>query len=839
MAYLIVNRSEKDKEKALEKRSKILKEKKKLKVAKKKQFLICIVILVIAAIITILNINKAGIYPWGSDTFGHLFKGNVLYDAFIEGKSYTNYDSNWYNGMQLLKVSEPIPYYILAIINLFTRDIFITYSIFIVLIFIIGGVGFLCWGYYSDRLKLGLLFGLLWFFIPNNLRILFSEGNLPLTIVNALIPYLLLLYYKSIKENRRINYIFLSLIFCVITLINTYIAIMLIIALFIAGVIEVFRKKYFGKRFALVILSILGLFMAGFWLIPAINGGLLEMTNSQVAQNLEHSTHDLIQSINPFLRFSNVEVYYFGLSFILVAIFGLFFGDEQSKVKRGFLLAIIIFIGTSEVFIPVINEISFNEFLFISKLTGLSISVVLLSILLWKRLRKSIIVIICFIFIVDSMITFDGIGHNREFPKDLGNSLDIANDIAVQRIGVLDASEYGSLPSYYLSYVNEGTVKKQVFGWAWQNAKTSSNIININTALENNYFLTMFDRSLELGADTLIVKKSFIKDYEDLNRSADTVGYKKVYEDSQDIIYKYPVDYTFGTKVEFQGIAIGEYSSNIIYNFPNFMVGKSNYIDDYTKDELSKYKSIFLSGFKYKNKSVAEEIIKELSNSGVKVTIDLTGMDAGGFLGIIPQSIDLRNNYGVFYYDGEKVEMTDFPEDLKDFRCNYITGVKESNTEDYSVIETKVLEYKNNYDENITFLGLNIPYYATVTKDKVGIDILEEALDMEANTVIPREIVKVDIKYDSDEKIEINSDDKDVITSIAALDTFKAVENSYTVFNNLVKVNEEKVIIEIRYSKLLGGIEISIISIILLIVVTGSMKRGKIYRYLRTKEGME
>lgn len=97
------------------------------------------VILCMFAIITILTINKIGNYPWGSETFGYLYKGNILYDSFINGESFISYDVNWYNGTQLLKGSEPIPYYVLALINLLTNDIYVTFSVFITLVFIVGG----------------------------------------------------------------------------------------------------------------------------------------------------------------------------------------------------------------------------------------------------------------------------------------------------------------------------------------------------------------------------------------------------------------------------------------------------------------------------------------------------------------------------------------------------------------------------------------------------------------------------------------------------------------------------------------------------------------------------
>ncbi|MGG7176660.1 6-pyruvoyl-tetrahydropterin synthase-related protein [Clostridium paraputrificum] len=831
MAILIKEEDAIEKEEKLN-RKVALEERRSIQKAKRIQLMYCAIILVIASIITIININKSGTYPWGSDTFGHLFKGNILYDTFREGNIFNNFNSAWYNGVQIFRYSEPITYYLIAFINLFTNNIFITFNVFIVFVFIVGGFGFLLWGYHSERQKLGLFLGIMWFFIPNNLRVLFAEGNLPLTIINMLIPYLFLVYYYAMKENRGRNYLLLALLIAVITLTNASLAIMILLFLFTFNIIDAIRNKKVRKNFVLLGIVVLGVLITSFWLIPAIKGGLLNMSKSEVSQVMDRSTYIFSQSLNPLLRFSNIEVYYFGLSFVFISIFGIIFSYKGNRVRGLFITSILILIGTHKVLLPVLKEIPISQFMFIIKITGIAIALVFAALLFWKNLRKSLLLLICFIISLDSMMSFEGLGVNREFPEDISNSIEIASEMAVQRIGILDASDYGSFPSYYISYINDKNIIKQIFGWEWHGAETASNIININTSLENNYFATMFDRSLELGADTLVIKKSFIKDFNDLDYWADKVGYEKRYEDEKDIIYKYPIEQGFGTKVTFDAIGIGEYASNIIYNFPDFTIGDSTYIDDYNFDELKGYKSIFLSGFKYRNKNNAEKLVKDLSEYGVRVVLDIRGMDESGFLGVVPQLIDLKKSYGDIYYKGNKVELGDFPEELYDFRCEYIIGAKEENIDSYSVIETKVLDYLSYYNENLVFLGLNLPYYATMTKDKVAINILEDLLNKEANVLPKRQVVKVDINFESDKRIMITSEESGVVTSLACLDTFRAIKGDFSRFNNLVVINENEVLIEIGYPNEWIGQVLSIVAIISLLVIIRSTQKGRLKRYL-------
>lgn len=815
-------------------RKDMLKDKKQQYKNKVLTLILYFVILCMFAIITILTINKIGNYPWGSETFGYLYKGNILYDSFINGESFISYDINWYNGTQLLKGSEPIPYYLLALINLLTNDIYVTFSVFITLVFIVGGTGFLLWGYYCNRFKLGLFFGILWFFIPNNLRVLFSEGNLQLVIINALIPYLLLIYYKATRENKFKNYVFLSVIICIISLNSMHIVIMILLALFLLAVFDTIRKNYFGKKFFIVLLSLLGILLSAFWLVPALGEGLLNSNKSEVIQKLTQNSYSLLDSISPVLRFYNVEVYYFGLSFFLVGIFSVLFMNGRRDIKNLSFYGILIFIGTSNVFIKVLKNIPFSEFLIFSKVTSIAIALILVSILLWRNLRKVLIVIICFILLSDSMLTFDLIGHNREFPEGLVYSLDYASEIATQRIGILDLSQYGALPSYYLKYGVKGKSSNQVFGWQWKSANTSENIVMINTALENNYYLVMFDRCIQLGADTLLIKKDLINDFNYLDECANPNGYIKVYEDTNDIIYKYPIEGTFGTTVKFDGIAIGKYAENICYSFPNFTKGDKDYIDDYTVSELSEFKAIFLSGFKYRDKKKAEDMLKEISEKGIRVVVDSNELGDEEFLGISSKKIDLEDNYGEFYFKGERVKIGDFPEDEKIFRCSYLLGGKDDNN-NYINVDTRMLEYMKYYNENLVFLGLNIPYFEMITKDDVALEILEEATNMESYILPDRKCVNIQIDFESN-RIMVNSENNDVIVPIAALSSFETIEGSYQVFNNLVNLKSKELVIEVTYPKLSAGITISLISVLLILIISKSMVNGRIKSYLTNNE---
>ncbi len=789
-----------------------------------RKFLRNLIILIGAALLMLNIINQRGSYPWGSDTFGHLFKGNILYDAFKEGRLYVNYNENWYNGIQPFRYWAPLPYYILAVINLFTNDIIKTYNLFIVFLFIVGGFGWLCWGFYTKRQNLGLTLSILWFFVPDNLRVLFSEGNIPFAFVNTIIPYIFLFYYRSLREKKITDYLSLSLLMGVTTLSHAMISAMIGISLFMTSFISsIFNKKYI-QNMLVIVYGFLGAILPAFWLYPALKGGIWGLNREAVARVMEGLTYPFTISLNPFLRFHSIEIYYFGLAFAITALFGFFFSNKNERSL--FTTALIVLLGTSKAALPLLQKLPLNQLFWMRRFTSTAIAMIFLALLFWKSLRRKVLIVLIIFIAMDSLASFDVLGFNREAPWDLASISDAASEIAVQRIGVLDSSSFGSFPSYRISYNSTEGVHNQVFGWAWQGASTAENIVTINTALENGYYDLMFDRSLELGADTLVVRKRLITDRKHLEKAAQSVGYIKHQEDKEVIIYKYPVVDKFSTKVNYDGIAIGRYSPNIVYLFPKIQTSKSEYLDEYTFEELKDRKAVYLSGFKFRDKRAAEELVLKLSRSGVKVIVDVTGFDGYDFLGVKAEPITIKDNYQEIYYKDKRLEMRGFPEEYKSWRTYFLNGVED--TESYGIIDYKIINYIGKKDnENLVFIGLNLPYYAFLTKDEYALKILEDEFGITAFKPPHRSLHGLELAI-RENIIDINSDIIDVILPLAALDAFERIEGDYEIVNNLIFLKTSKLKLKIIYPYLSIGIIISLISLGIITALSIIIKRREL-----------
>lgn len=144
------------------------------KIIKKHPYILITSLYAIAMVFIYLLMTREGFYPWGSDTWGHLFKGHFLYKEFVKGNFFPLYTDLWYNGIQPFRYWAPIPYYILLLFELVTSgDSLKAYYLFIALTFITGALPWIWMGRDKGRIYFGALLGILWFILPDNLRVTF------------------------------------------------------------------------------------------------------------------------------------------------------------------------------------------------------------------------------------------------------------------------------------------------------------------------------------------------------------------------------------------------------------------------------------------------------------------------------------------------------------------------------------------------------------------------------------------------------------------------------------------------------------------------------------------
>lgn len=836
------NSQDEEKEELCNEKSSLLYNKKISLMNKLKSNIVPLIIITLTSILTVFFIIRKGVYPWGADTWGHLFKSQFLYEKFLNGDLYPLYMEHWYNGLQPFRYWAPLPYYVILFFQLITGgNILLSYYLFIIFIFVAGGMGWVVFGNALNRRNLGILLGILWFFIPDNLRVLFGEGNLPRVLATVIFPYILygVWDYINNKSKKGMIIVFVSMIMSTLT--HLMVTAFLGITIFLYVLTYSLFNKKIRECIQILVVAVLGIAFVGIWVYPALKGGMMDLNQSSVREVMKSLTYPIKQSLNPFFREKHsIDLFYFGLSPIIISVIGLLFSNRKSKIS--FVLTILIFMGTTKFLLPFLIKLPMSQLFWMMRFTPLAMAIFFIGLLLWKNLRRKILIIFIILIFIDGIHTLNIVGFALDKPQ-LSRELDMAVDISDSRIGMLDLSIVGSYPSHYITYNKQNKKINQVFGWSWQGAKTANNIVWINTAFENGYYQFVFDRFLELGADTLLVKRDLIKNEDIFLNEANKIGYAKKNQTNNTLILKYPVNHRFGTKVKYDGLGIGQYSSNIGYIFPGFEIGKSNYIDDYDIRRLSKYKVIYLSGFNYRNINRAEEIVRTLSKKGIKIVIDMTNVKVdlnvsrSKFLDVVAQPVKFKDKFPVLNMKNEDISLTDIPDEYENWNTIYLENL--DNVEGKALLNHQIINFLGSKEnKNITFIGFNIPFFAVDTKDGNAIKILEAIMELDAYKAPDRKIVQIDVIKTQD-IIEVQSEEPDVVIDIASLDSFKKIEGSYSKTHNLVTIKDKSIKIRVFSPYILEGTILTFIGWFGFLGIYIAIFKKNFFRKLYKKVGIE
>ncbi len=771
-------------------------------------------------------IRNNGVYPTGSDTMYHVFRGDMLYKSLMNGDGYPLYNRFWYNGIQPMRYWPPLSPLLFAACQFVANGQVFEAFIYYVIVIFIGGV--FAWVYIGIKRKrpfLGLLLGIIWFFLPNNLYAMFGEGNLPRSLAMVFIPVAIYSIYSyldtdSVKDLLRMMIFYVLIIMC-------HLGYAGMLALAIIGYLLCQRLYFKNRRRILKVITAIAISFAitGLYLVPSLHGGIKD--TQEAAQSFFQS---ILITLNPFYRITDSLVtFYFGLSTFIIACFGVFVSNK--KAAPGFLNAIIIVFLTTTTAYSVIKIMPGSNFMWMLRFLSIALCMVFLGIIYWEKLRKWMLALFIILIVADCIPSLDWIYGNQTGLTPQNRLAKIADETYIakaqelcqQRIAMFDLATLGAEGAYIIS--NFGNPKMAVYGAGWEAASTSNNIIRLNRAMSDEYFDYMFDRCKDLGADVVIIQKDQAvygeRTLVRLDAAAARNNYDILYENNDYMLYKLPVEGTFGTKTKYEAVGIGYSSYTLSLAFPNIKETADEYLDHYTFDELKDYKTVYLSGFYYEDKDVAEKLVKDLSENGVRIVILADGMPEDretrtkSFLGVTCNVVQFENGYPILYTkDFGELDCDLFPRGYSKWITYYLNGLKDikGTISDNNVI---LSFFGTGINDNVCYVGLNIPFYYYLTQDIHAEKIMQWVMGMDPGVLPEKEIYPLDVTYYPN-GIFINSTEDDVNTSIAYMDNFVS-SNKLGNENNLVTVKQGQTNIHFTYPYFGDGLIVSIAGIIVAI----------------------
>lgn len=248
--------------------------------------------------------------------------------------------------------------------------------------------------------------------------------------------------------------------------------------------------------------------LLGIWLVASLRGGITSLDNSE---NMANFFQNLWTTINPFERLTRgFEYFYFGFATLVVIVFGILFGYKKSRT--GFVTGFIILLMTTKSAYAVLKHLPGSQYLWMLRFISIALCMILMSFLMWDRLKKTLVLMLCVLLVVDTIPSLSLIvgEHNdisvqeRMVARQDSTLISSAQAVTKQRLALMDESILGATGSWLVS--DYGNPVDATFGAGREAANTSANIVNLNKAFAQGDFLYVFDRCLELGDDSVLVK---------------------------------------------------------------------------------------------------------------------------------------------------------------------------------------------------------------------------------------------------------------------------------------------------------------------------------------------
>jgi len=550
--------------------------------------------------------------PWGSDTLGHLMKVTYLDQQVRAGNFYPNIFPGWYLGIHLFRYYPPLPYYLL--LPLYWLSGLAAASQFTAACAWLGSLAVLLFSRWLGR-PAAFLAAALFLIAPDHLRVALAEGNLPRALATAFFPLTLYFLLRLLESPARRWQILLALAFTLTVLTHAMLAAIAAVTLGLVAVLAwIFGAASIKNAFTAILGMALGMALAGFWLLPSLQGGITGLDARAMTEAL--AVIPLAQLLTPNLR-ENMEGIYLGAALLLAAPLLL----TLTRPRKTFAPALVITaLLVTAISLPgvnaVFNSLPLSNLLWPLRFLGAASTLLIIS-ALWLAARLP-----GFwrwpLLLTFALIALDFFPSLRLiFLRPLDASLEQAAAHLAQtpgwRIATLDESRLGSAPTYLLS-AQAG--REQVFGWAYQGAHTARNVAALNDALTQGHTEYLLSRLDLYGVDAALTLP-------ETPLPLEAAGF--THQDFPRLtLYTRPGAPRAAILSE-RALGIGRGAQNLAYIFPGLTLGGSAVVDDYALDELTRYQAIFLSGFSWNNQSAAESLLRQAASAGVQVIVDLTG----------------------------------------------------------------------------------------------------------------------------------------------------------------------------------------------------------------------
>ena len=791
-------------------------------------------LLLAVALVAVVAVN--GAYPSGEDAMLHLYRGDAALRALGQGSLPPYYDAMWFNGTELFRFVPPVSAWVLALCQaLAGGKIFYGYLLFIGGEFYLGALLWWELGRREDRAVLGTVLGALWFFLPYHMHVLFVEGDLPRSLAITLLPHLFYEAGAFLRAPGRGRGLLLALETCLLTLTHPgftgMAALALLLWAFFRG--RVLRREKGAGALALFLLS--GALLAGLWLAPYFGSGIMEL---EWWDEMRGSFQSLLRTLDAAALWrSGGMAATCGAGLAAALCFMALMGP--GRVRGTAVSALALILATTTAFCDILQFVPLSQHLRMVWLFPAVAVLAFFALLDWRELRQGICVLLCLLVALDGgacLPLVTGGGRESVTVEDRLKGvmsaalLSRAQELTRQRLAILDEGELWGEGTFLATAYGEPVPIAGGDKRAYAATRTRQE--RISRALTSRNYRYVFDRCLELGCDSVLLRRAEVPQEDWVsgapNRAAAALGYELVETTGGYALYHLETAPRWGLVSRYSAIGVGETAYRMSLSFPAIEEASDPCLDHYTFDELRDYELLYLSGFTYEDKAAAEELILSLAQAGVRVVIDAEGLPEDrasrdrSFLGVRCNNVEFSNGFPELEMRERLLQTDLFPRDYTRWQTVYLDGLTE--IEGVALANGLELPFCGRAEnENILFLGLGLERYLSLTHDQTVRELFAGALDLPESELPYRRLVPLAVEYTAG-GFSVTTDTDGVNTTLSYHDIFVS-EGELENWNQLLKVNAGTTEIALRYPCLGWGVGVTTAGGLLLLLALLRLKK--------------
>ncbi len=610
---------------------------------KKHEWVIALFLAIVCSILTMgtLLFKDIQAFPLTADAMGHMTKVQYIANQLMQGHIPSWFPA-WYNGSAATQYYVPLSYYIMAPIYMVFRNITVTYKLFCILMYFVGGMGV----WYFCKKKIGDycgLFAIIAFCFQKFLaESLYGAGVVAQGPIFAFMPWYLYCILCLIDKPNKKRALGATVFLLLILLSHAMHAFMVCFATMAVLFLFVLFKKVSIKNYMIAVMTVLfaGMITA-FWSVVGATG----FENPGVPFLLPEAGKNYTADFTWFSNVSNGSMLHLSIITWALSLFAMFvmiirtlyrrIAKKNEKTSSIYISAPLLLTAFTMIFsfgyhlplwdyIPMANSLVPGRILSYTAVTA-AITIACIANKCKKMIkRKSIVALLyiallaTFVICLNPFIGDYGIIKGNEYDKVaacLDQDTDSFDKGRYEWIAPVNCSETYYPIQYHYNLSD---------GWNIEGSLHKDTIWNFNIANTSNDFEYMVKQLAFWNVRTLVVNDK----YHSLLQAAKTeLGFKenpKAYRTGITFLQsERPSSYYLVDSRN--AIVIGKQGTKLCVTYPNLIQGKSADITKYSIEELKQYKMVYLYEPQIKTMRVKkkyEEMIQSLVASGTKVVIE-------------------------------------------------------------------------------------------------------------------------------------------------------------------------------------------------------------------------